>query len=375
MRALTLALIFHFTLNPIVYYRGRMALKANRKALGVWTIIFITELLLYTSVYYFYQSLPASLVQFSRVLGTSWMLFLIYTSSLFLIFDIAYLLFKRHLNRPQMLFKQSRRAGHSLIIVTMIIVIPALSYGRYKFKNPSVNHLELSINKSGNKHNSLRILVAGDFHLGYTINDKDAQRMVDVIMEQNADLILLVGDIIDSSIEPLLEQNVGAILSQLKAPLGVYSCPGNHEYRDEAEEKMQFLNDVGITMLRDSVAMIDSSFYVIGREDWIIDDRMSTKDILTKYNVNTVLPMIMLNHSPYDLEEDSQAGMDIALYGHTHHGQAFPGNIATDMKFELAYGYKKKRDTHIYVTSGLGLAGPQHRIGTESEIMIMDVRF
>ena len=54
-------------------------------------------------------------------------------------------------------------------------------------------------------------------------------------------------------------------LARLYAPFGVFSCTGNHEYRYDAEEKIQLLNDVGITMLRDSAVLVDSLFYIIGR--------------------------------------------------------------------------------------------------------------
>ena len=76
-----------------------------------------------------------------------------------------------------------------------------------------------------------------------------------------------------------------------------------------------------------------------------------------------------------NLNEEVKAGADIALYGHTHHGQAFPGNIATQIVFEVAHGYKKKGNTHVYVTSGIGLVGPQYRIGTVSEMVMMTVKF
>jgi hypothetical protein len=55
--------------------------------------------------------------------------------------------------------------------------------------------------------------------------------------------------------------------------------------------------------------------------------------------------------------------------------QAFPGNIATDIVFEVAHGYKKKENTHFYVTSGVGLVGPQYRIGSVSEIAMITVTF
>lgn len=375
MRALTLALLFHFTLNPLIYLRGRIVLKPYKSLLGVWTTIFVSELLLYTTVYFFYDSISPSIVQFGRVLGTSWMLFLIYCGGMFFFFDLFYLLIKRHLNKPKTLLEQPQKTKNIIFLTILTTVIISLSYGRYNFKNPTVNNINISIDKSGNKHDSLRLLIVGDLHLGYTINDEDARRMVDYIMEQKADIILMVGDIIDSGIEPLIEQNVGEILKDLHAPLGVYSCLGNHEYRKGTEENIDFLNKAGITMLRDSVVLVDSSFYIIGREDWIIDSRLSTEQLIKQNHVDKTKPIFVLNHSPYDLSEETNAQVDIALYGHTHHGQAFPGNIATDIKFEVAYGYKKKENTNIYVTSGLGLAGPQHRIGTNSEIAIANIVF
>lgn len=375
MRALTLALLFHFTLNPLIYLRGRIVLKPYKSLLGVWTTIFVSELLLYTTVYFFYDSISPSIVQFGRVLGTSWMLFLIYCGGMFFFFDLFYLLIKRHLNKPKTLLEQPQKTKNIIFLTILTTVIISLSYGRYNFKNPTVNNINISIDKSGNKHDSLRLLIVGDLHLGYTINDEDARRMVDYIMEHKADIILMVGDIIDSGIEPLIEQNVGEILKDLHAPLGVYSCLGNHEYRKGTEENIDFLNKAGITMLRDSVVLVDSSFYIIGREDWIIDSRLSTEQLIKQNHVDKTKPVFVLNHSPYDLSEETDAQVDIALYGHTHHGQAFPGNIATDIKFEVAYGYKKKENTNIYVTSGLGLAGPQHRIGTNSEIAIANIVF
>lgn len=375
MRALTLALILHFTLNPLVFLRGRLSLRHYKPLLNLWTIIFASELLLYITVFLFYRILPPSLVQFGRVLGTSWMLFIIYLGVIFFLFDFFYLVFKRQLNKPRLIVGQPHKMGLIIFSTILIIIISILSYGRFEFKNPSVNNININIDKNGNKYDSLRVLVVGDMHLGYTINYNDANRMVNLIMDQKADLILMIGDIIDSSLEPLLEQNVGNILKRLHAPLGVYSCPGNHEYRLEAEEKIKFLNDAGITILRDTAIMVDSSFYIIGREDWVMDSRLSTKQILQDNNVDMSKPVFLLNHSPYDLSEDTNAKVDIALFGHTHHGQSFPGNIATNMKFEVAYGYKKKDNTNIYVTSGIGLAGPQHRIGTKSEVAILHITF
>lgn len=375
MKALITAFIFHLTLNPLLYLKGINVLKPYKTASYIWTSLFVLELLMYILVFSFYRSLPPSFVHFARVFGGSWMLMVIYSSSIILVVDIIYLLIKRQLLKPKMILRQFQRTKTIIFFATLSIVISVLIYGRHHFRNPTVNHVNINIEKSGGEYNKIRIVMAGDLHLGYTINSYEAQRMIDFINIQNPDLILLTGDIIDASIEPIIEQDMGSILKQLKAPLGVYACPGNHDYRVEGEEKIEYLNKSGITMLMDSAVLIDNSFYVIGREDWIIEDRLTTEEILNKYNVDRTKPIFLLNHSPYDLSEEVNAKVDLALYGHTHHGQVFPGNIATSLKFEVAHGFKKKDETNIYVTSGLALAGPQHRIGTNSEVAVIYVSF
>lgn len=373
MKALITALIFHLTLNPLLYLKGRNVLKPYKTASYIWTSLFVLELLMYVVAFLFYRSLPSSFVHFARVFGGSWMLMVIYSSSLILIADLVYLIIMRQLFRPKLLLRQFQVTKIIIFSVTLSIVVSALIYGRHHFRNPTVNHVEINIAKDGGQYDKIRIVMAGDLHLGYTINKYEAQRMVDFINVQNPDIILLTGDIIDASLEPLIDQDMGSILRQLKAPLGVYACPGNHEYRKEGESKIEYLNKSGITMLMDSAVLVDSSFYVVGREDWIIEDRISTEQLLSKYNVDKNKPIFLLNHSPYDLNEDAKANVDIALYGHTHHGQVFPGNLATSLKFEVAHGYKKKSNTNVYVTSGLALAGPQHRIATVSEVVVLEV--
>lgn len=375
MKALILALIIHLTVNPLVFLKGRNVFETNRTLKVMWSAVFIFEFLLFVSSLLFFRYLPDGIVHFGRLLGTSWMLFLLYVGGIVLIFDIFYLIFKRKLHKPLHIRHQPKRMKQSVLTITVLIVTVVLVHGKYKFEHPVVTHHSITIDKDGGYFDSLKIVVVGDMHLGYTINRDDARRMVDLIMAQKADLILMVGDLIDASILPLMRENIAMELTRLSAPLGVYSCPGNHEYRNEHREKIEFLETVGIRMLNDSAVLVDSSFYVVGREDFIVPNRLPLRDILAKHLIDRSKPIFVLNHTPNNLREESDAGADLALYGHTHHGQAFPGNIATEIKFELAYGFKKKGNTHFYVTSGLGLAGPQHRICTVSEIALFEVKF
>lgn len=375
MRTLINAFIIHLTLNLLVFLRGWHAFDRKRWVRIILILVFVIELLIYTAGFIFYRHFPENTNQFIRVMGTSWMLFLLYSGGIWLITDLIYIFTNRIRRKSWRYREQPQRYKISSYIITILFVVIIMINGHINFRNPVVQQIPISINKSGGKLDSIRVAMIGDLHLGWMINREHTKRFVDLIMSQNPDLIVFVGDIIDSNIDPIIEQNMDVELARLKAPLGIFSCTGNHEYRYDAEEKIQLLNDAGITMLRDSAVLVDSLFYIIGREDRIVLDRNSLEEILNEYAVDRSKPLIALNHTPDNLSEEVDAGIDVALYGHTHHGQAFPGNIATEIVFEVAHGYKKKGNTHLYVTSGLGLVGPQFRIGTVSEIAMLNIRF
>ena len=375
MRALINAFIIHLTLNILVFLKGWNAFEGKKTIRIIMIVIFGAELMIYSTGFIFYRYLPESVTQFIRVMGTSWMLFLLYSAGLWLIIDLINAIRQKISHKPWRIREQSKRFKIISYLIPMVVVIGIMVHGRYRFMHPVVQQVPITIHKPAGDMDSVRIAMIGDLHLGYMINRKHTKRFVDLIMAQQPDLILFVGDIIDGHIKPVLQQRMDEELSRLHAPLGVFSCTGNHEYRYDVEEKISLLNNAGITILRDSAVLIDNSFYVVGREDKVMPTRQPLLTILENQSVERTKPVIVLNHTPDNLAEEVDAGADIALYGHTHHGQAFPGNIITEKVFEIAHGYKKKGHTHLYVTSGIGLVGPQYRIGTVSEMVMLNVKF
>ncbi len=87
------------------------------------------------------------------------------------------------------------------------------------------------------------------------------------------------------------------------------------------------------------------------------------------------LPVLVIDHEPGELQELADAGVDADLCGHTHDGQLFPGNLTIKLMWENACGYLKKGDMHSIVTSGVGLFGPNMRVGTKSEICDIMMHF
>ena len=370
------ALFVHLSINVYIFLKGIKILEDKK----TWRIIFISffalEFTLYLLGLLLYPVLPMSTIRILWLMGSTWMVFIFYMTLVWLVIDLILLLNRKKSFLGTYPINNPRTSGALLFAVTTVSVVTIMYMGSYRFRYPVVTTQEININKSAGDISSLRVVVVSDVHLGYLIDRRYAKKYVDLIIEQKPDLVLFAGDIIDAEIDPIINQNMQEEFLRLNPPLGVYGITGNHEYRYQAETKINWLNDVAnIKMIRDSAVLIDSSFYIVGREDWTYVRRDSLDTILNKYNVNTSLPMIVLNHTPNDLDEEMENGADIALYGHTHDGQIFPFNILTRLVFEVSCGYKLKENTHVYVSSGVGLSGPQYRIGTKSEIVVLEVSF
>ena len=94
-----------------------------------------------------------------------------------------------------------------------------------------------------------------------------------------------------------------------------------------------------------------------------------------KLRPDAALPVLVLQHEPKEFEALRGAGADIALCGHTHAGQMFPGNLIVPFFNENAWGYKRLHELDTYVTAGVGYYGPPLRVGTDSEITVINLKF
>ena len=107
-----------------------------------------------------------------------------------------------------------------------------------------------------------------DLHIGEMIGKEQVQRYVELSNAQHPDLVVLVGDIMDYESRFAEKAHIEEDLQQLQSRYGTYIVLGNHEYRANRFAKLRWLRRVG-TLLVDSVAMPDSAFYLIGRDDLV----------------------------------------------------------------------------------------------------------
>ncbi|PKP03356.1 MAG: metallophosphoesterase [Bacteroidetes bacterium HGW-Bacteroidetes-9] len=273
---------------------------------------------------------------------------------------------------------QTPKATTNVMGITLFVVLSTVFIGYLNAISPVYTRLNLEIDKQANGLEELNIAMVSDIHMGTIIGPKRMTKLVDSINKLNPDIILLAGDIVDEDLAPVIRQNLGKSLLKLKAPMGVYGITGNHEYIGGAEPAVKYLQEHGIVVLRDTLIKVSDAFYIAGREDRD-KPRFTGKSRLTLgkllESANKALPVILLDHQPFDLQNAAAAGVDLQLSGHTHDGQIWPLNYITQAIYEVSAGYKKKGDSHFYVSPGFGGWGPPVRIGNRPEIVNIRLKF
>jgi predicted MPP superfamily phosphohydrolase len=371
MRAIFFLIMFSVfgLMNYYVSLRGWQVLSTFGILKFVIPILIISMFVAFMSTMMFGAKMPVGIAKAVSFFGNTYVVVLIYLLLSFMVVDVV-----RLLNMVFPFLENGMLAFrfYSLVVSAIAISI-ALVVGNYKFNHPQVVKLNISLEKP-KQHKNLRIVAVSDVHLGFSIDKKRLQSYVKLINDQQPDIVLLAGDISDRPVSPIVRQNMKEELSSITTKYGVYAINGNHEYMAEEPLAMTpYLKEAGIKVLRDNVVMVDSSFYIVGRDDKMNPNRSSVAELVMGLDVG--LPKIMMDHQPFHLEEAEKNGVDLQISGHTHNGQFFPGNLIVKWMYELGYGYKKKGNTHYYVSSGLGIWGPQYRIGTQSEIVLIELEY
>ncbi len=264
----------------------------------------------------------------------------------------------------------------ALVIIGAVVLI--LVAGHVNALTPRIRTLTVAIPKAAAGIKTLHIVAASDIHLGTVVGKRRLEKIVGDINKLDADIVLLPGDILDEDLAPVLKQNLGQVLEGITSRLGVFAITGNHEYIGGVEKACAYLSGHGITMLRDRAIKIKDSFYLVGREDRSMirftgKARRPLRELMA--GVDDRFPILLMDHQPFHLEEGMSNGADLQLSGHTHNGQLWPFNLITKAVYEVSWGYKRKGDTQIYVSCGLGTWGPPVRLGNRPEIVDIRLRF
>jgi predicted MPP superfamily phosphohydrolase len=268
-------------------------------------------------------------------------------------------------------------------LVPVIITSLILGYGYFNMGNVVETDYTIHTGKVI-REKGYRIAMISDLHFGTTMNEEKLEKYRKEIEGTNPDLVILCGDIVDEKTTLLQVENAVNILGNIKSTYGTFYVYGNHDKsmyasKPNFSEKQlkQGLVSNGIHVLEDEIYNINDEFTILGRKDkgFSSGSKRKTCEELLK-NVDTQNFLLLLDHQPSELQENSDAGVDLQLSGHTHGGQIWPvGLIGDTLGFgQLNYGYKMINNYQIIVSSGIAGWGYPIRTGHHSEYVVVDVK-
>lgn len=319
--------------------------------------------------------------------GNIFLGFLAYYGMIMAVSEIVLLIIKK-VNR-QILQKAKQITLIAAFAGSLLINV----YGTFHAQN--TRYVTYDVETKNAKGRNVKIILLGDLHLSTNSNLEMTERMVQMINEADADMVLIAGDVFTSSYNGLKEpEKYAAALSKIESKYGTYVVYGNHDVdetlfggfsvddptialRPKTMDEFMFASN--FHMLADEVETFeDLGIQIVGRVDGEKnglgeESREDPETVLSKTDEGYT--QIVLEHEPWDFEELSNNGADIILCGHTHAGQIFPGNLIVPFFNDNGYGYKELYGIPTIVTAGVGYYGPPLRVGTNSEVTIVNLTY
>lgn len=373
----SVVLLIYSLVNYYIYIRGMRAIPVEMdfRRWYPWIFLFLSSSYIISRLMERVWISPVS--NFFTFVGSFWLAVMVYLLMTVLVIDVIRLILY-FLPKIALLTDNYDQVKKVLFFSITGLVGLVVLIGHINALYPRVKRLDIHIDKKAGQLKTLHIAAASDIHMGTLVGPFRTAKLVRMLNECNADVILLAGDIVDEDLAPVIHNDLGRSLVKLKAPMGVFGITGNHEYIGGADSAVKYLKDHGIQMLRDTAIKIENSFYLAGRNDrdskrFSSKERKSLDKVLE--SVDFSLPVIMMDHQPFNLQQVVDAGVDFQLSGHTHHGQLWPFNYITDAIYEVSWGYKQKGNSHFYVSSGYGGWGPPVRTGNRPEILDIYITF
>jgi len=371
----SIVLTIYSLVNIYIFYKGYKALPVLQDYRLLYTITFFLLAVIFIFSKFLESKHSSVITDILNILGGFWLAFMLYGFLFFLLSDIILLI----LRIPGIISSENVFLFRKLSFIIIASASSLLIIGGFiNAIIPVTREYDIIINKSAGSVKSLRIAAVSDIHLGSIIRKRSLKKLSGMLKDMKPDLVLLLGDIVDGEIGPVLRGDLLQYFNCPKCTDGMYAITGNHEFIGGANRTIPYIESKGIRVLKDEIVTLEGGIQLIGRIDrdafrFYRKERLSLGDLIKQ--ADTSKPVILLDHQPFHLDESAKYGVDLQLSGHTHNGQLWPLNYVTSKIYELSYGYLKKNNTHFIVSSGYGLWGPRVRSGSRSEVLLINIKF
>jgi len=271
-----------------------------------------------------------------------------------------------------------------------------LLYGFSNKYNYQVKKISLAFENLPKAFKGLKIVHISDIHSGSFQDNKAVEHGVDLILKEQADLILFTGDLVNDRHDEILEYI--PIFNKLKAPLGVYSTLGNHDYgdyvvwesdaakTDNLNKLKQAHKDLGWRLLMNEHVVLekgDDKIALLGIENWGAKGRFPKYGKMKEayYGTESYPFKILMSHDPshWDAQVKTEyPDIDLMLAGHTH-GMQFGVELPFFKFSPVQWMYKQWAGLYedgkqkLYVNRGFGFIGYPGRVGILPEITVIEL--
>src|SRR5450432_40162 len=275
-------------------------------------------------------------------------------------------------------------------------LITSLVYGFSNKYNYQIRRVPLNFSNLPSAFKGLKIVQISDIHSGSFDNKKAVEKGVQEILDLRPDLILFTGDLINDRATEVMDYV--DTFSRLKAPMGVFSTLGNHDYGDYVkwpteEARNQNIEDLkkiqagmGWRLLMNEHVVLEKDgqeIALIGIENWSAKARFPKHGKMQEaYPGSEKYPFkILMSHDPshWDAEVRPKYGdIDLMLAGHTHgmqFGIEIPGFKWSPVKYvyDQWAGLYESGKQKLYVNRGYGFIGYPGRVGILQEITLIEL--
>ncbi|WP_026423145.1 metallophosphoesterase [Actinokineospora inagensis] len=236
---------------------------------------------------------------------------------------------------------------------------------------PELKRVTVPIRGLASGLGGFRIAVVSDIHLGPILGRAHTERIVRMINETKPDLVAMVGDLADGTVEEL--GRAAEPLGDLTSPC--YFVTGNHEYYSGYQPWVTELERLGLHYLHNENTQITHGpnvFTLAGVTD-VAGKSYGDGPDMDRALAGRVGATVLLAHQPVQVSDAAKRGVDLQLSGHTHGGQLWPFHYVVGLSQPAVSGLSKVDSTWLYVTNGAGAWGPPVRVGAPPDITVVEL--
>ena len=257
------------------------------------------------------------------------------------------------------------------VILVCGTVVPVLA-GLVNARFMRVSHVDVPLPHLRGK--PVKVGFVSDVHLGLLVGRKRLEKIISVLESEKPRMIFIGGDLFDTN--PGNIPQLRPLLARIAEIAPTYAVTGNHEFINGVEDCVAFMDELGMTVLRNRAVTDErSGIQIIGIDDASGQSMFDSTDYDLEKQVGELVPdkpKVFLNHPPQDFRKAAELGIGLELAGHTHGGQLWPFGYITRMIYKDGdRGLVKKKGAYLLVSMGAGTWGPPIRTGSYSEINIL----